>query len=219
MPHWLRGCWRRAWIEFADGRRDHTEQVLWLQTERAMADVRVSGTRPSFAGVTSFAHCSPEQLAALATSNASTGHTAVTDVVDDGTRRECVAQWHTYGHGVNFQPECTFPEPGLLEVSADGTVMIERAPSGAYTEEWHLVPGSRDLLRHERLGTGRERFTAGPVVVDVRDRATPIEPGDPFTPASLDCEFSVATRDTDGAYRIAFSTIPWREGALLDVTA
>ena len=218
VPEWLRGCWRRAWIEFADGTRNDTDHVVWLQTERTMADVRVSGARPAFIGVASFEQCSPEQLAALATSNASTGYTAAAEVIDDGERRECIAQWFTYGHGANFQPECTFPEPGLLEVSADGTVMIERAPSGAYTEEWHLVPGSRDLLRHERLGMGRERFTAGPVVVEVRDRAVPMASGEPFTATSLDCEFSVAMRDPAGTYRIVVSTLPWREGASLDVT-
>ena len=219
VPEWLRGCWRRAWIEFADGTRNDTDHVVWLQTDRTMADVRVIGTRPSFAGVVSFEQCSPEQLTALSTSNASTGFTTVTDLVDDGGTRQCVAQWFTYGHGANFQPECAFPEPGLLEISADGSVMIERAPSGAYTEEWHLVPGSRDVLRHERLGAGRERFTAGPVVVDVRDRTVPMEAGAPFTAATLDCEFSVALLDTDGTHRIVASTIPWREGASLDVTA
>ncbi len=42
------------------------------------------------------------------------------------------------------------PGPGLLEWNEDGSVMIERAPSGAYVEEWHRVPGSADRLVEHR---------------------------------------------------------------------
>jgi hypothetical protein len=220
VPVWLRGCWRRAWIQFAEGARHETEHVFWLQTASAMADVRVPVDRPSFDGCTSVHHCSAEQLDSLAAANASTGFTVADDVRrgPDGTGR-CTAQWFTYGHGVNFQPQCTFPEPGLLEVSADGTVMIERAPSGAYVEEWRLVPGSREGLAHVRYGDGRERFTAGRITIDVRDRAVAVTEGRPFTADSLDCEFSVAIAGDDGRSRIVVSTLPWREGAMLDDVA
>lgn len=217
VPSWLRGCWQRSWIQFADGTRNDTDTVVWLQTAGVMADVRISGDRPSFAGVDGLADCSPEQLAALARSIASTGHTRVSaeHESDEGVHT-CVAEWFTYGYGANFQPACTFPEPGRLEVDADGRVMIERAPSGAYVEEWRLVPGSADELRHELLVDGRELFVAGPVAVLLRDRATPMQPGDEFTLERLDCEFSVAHRDDDGIYRITASTLPWREGVPLD---
>src|SRR6185295_18411891 len=33
VPDLMLGCWRRAWIEFADGRRDDTTVVVWLQTD------------------------------------------------------------------------------------------------------------------------------------------------------------------------------------------
>ncbi|MBI4934001.1 MAG: hypothetical protein HY828_08990 [Actinobacteria bacterium] len=217
VPHWLQGCWRREWIQFADGTRNDSDHVYWLQTERAMADVRVSGDRPSFFGATDLAECSVEQLASLATSNASTGFTTTTDVVEhDNGSYSCVAQWFTYGHGANFQPTCNFPEPGLLSVDPTGTFMIERAPSGEYVEEWHLVLGSRDLLHHAELG-GREVFVAGPVAIAVRDRATSVEPGAPLTVEALDCEFSVAIQGDDGVYRVEVSTLPWREGTVLDV--
>jgi hypothetical protein len=160
-----------------------------------------------------------EQLAALASSNASTGFATATDVVDhaDGSH-SCVAEWFTYGHGANFQPTCTFPEPGLLAVDPSGTFMIERAPSGEYVEEWHLVLGSRDIEpRRVVLPDGRELFVAGPVAILVRDRMVPVGHGQPLTVDSLDCEFSVAMQGDDGRYRIGVSTLPWREGAFLDV--
>lgn len=214
---WLRGCWERSWIQFADGTRNDTDRVVWLQTGSAMADVRIPGDRPSFDGVSGFEACTEAQLAALASSIASTGHTVTTDECDlaDGSR-SCVAEWFSYGSGANFQPECTFPEPGSLNVDPTGRVMIERAPSGAYVEEWHLVPASPDLLRHDLLPDGRQLFVAGPVAVLLRDRVVAMQPGDEFTFERLDCEFSVARLGTDGQYRITASTLPWREGVPLD---
>jgi hypothetical protein len=233
VPLWLRGVWRRAWIRFADGAFDDTESVHWLQCASAMADVRVPARGALFDGVTSLAQCERSLLLHLAQSNASTGHTTVSDVVehDDGSR-SCTAEWHSYGVGLNFQPVVTFPEPGLLHVSADGTVMRERAPSGAYEEEWHLVPGTAAHQERRLLPDGRELFVAGPVAVVARDRrvAPPqlaplpqlvgsIEQTRGTIEALLDMEFSVAERADEGTYCIVHSTLPWREGSTLDVTA
>ena len=46
VPDLMLGCWKRAWIEFADGTRDDTTTVVWLQTESLMADVRIAADRP-----------------------------------------------------------------------------------------------------------------------------------------------------------------------------
>ena len=231
IPTWLRGCWKRAWIRMANGSVDDQSAVFWLQTDTAMADVRIDAARPSFAGISTLRECTAEQLAALATANASTGHTSVEQVLDhaDGSHT-CTAQWHTYGHGANFQPVVTYPEPGLLHVDATGTVMTERAPSGAYVEEWHLVPGSRDRLHHEVLADGREWFVAGPVHIVVRDRH--VEPPRAATLPDLiasgdlhrstiepwlDTEYSVAFLEPDGRTVVRHSTLPWLEGTTLDV--
>ena len=55
-------------------------------------------------------------------------------------------KWHTRGPDDiasiryrRFQQE----PPG---VERDGSVMIEQAPSGAYVEEWHRLPGSTERL-------------------------------------------------------------------------
>ena len=84
--------------------------------------------------------------------------------------------------------------------------MVERAPSGAYVEEWRLVPGSRSPLCVTQIGD-EMIYRAGDVAVLVRDRAIDIprlarlpELMDEYAQdrammeALLDCEFSVAER-------------------------
>jgi len=228
----MMGCWRRAWIEYADGRRDETGVVLWLQTESAMVDVRVAHDRGDFTGCTSLKECTLDQLRAIAASDGSSGWTECSPVFeeDDGTRT-ATAQWHTRGHGINFQPVSAYPEPGSMSWNRDATVMHERAPSGAYVEKWRLVPGSRDRLSVETPadGSGTTVYRAGPVAVLVRDRIQPIprqarlvELFDEFADdratveGLLDCEFSIAEQQRD-RWTITTSTLPWLEGTHPDV--
>jgi hypothetical protein len=243
MSWLMTGCWVRAWIEFADGTRDDTSVVAWLQLPSLMADVRLPG--PTAAGVDpsrrSLAECTLAELRSIADSESSSGYTTCTtvEVGDDGVRR-ATAEWHTRGHGTAFQPVSAFPEPGLLEWNDAGTVMIERAPSGAYVEEWRLVPGSRADQAHRRLDDRTELFVAGPVAVLVRDREVPVSGlarlpelldatlADPEltavdarrrTEQLVDCEFSFARRrgSDGGQYVIEASTLPWRLGEVIDV--
>ena len=139
--------------------------------------------------------------------DASSGFTECGPIeVDADGVRTATASWHTRGHGVNFQPVSAFPEPGLMSWNDDATVMMERAPSGAYVEEWRLVPGSRDPTLASRRSTTRRLYRAGPVAV-LRPRSPRSDPaagtlarvarratqGDrPMIEALLDCEFSVA---------------------------
>jgi hypothetical protein len=229
VPDVLFGCWRRAWIEFSDGTRDDDSTVVWLQTESSMVDVRIGGDRPCLADRVGLHECTVDELRAIAASDASSGFTTCGPVAigADGLRR-ATATWHTRGHGVNFQPVSAFPEPGLLSWSDDGTVMTERAPSGAYVEEWHLVAGSRNRLGVTAIGDDIV-YRAGDVAVLVRDRTIPIprqarlvelldehQDERSLIEALLDCEFSVAERVGDD-WTVVSSTLPWREGKVLDV--
>jgi hypothetical protein len=229
VPDLLYGCWKRAWIEFSDGSIDDASRVFWLQTPSRMVDVRIAADRPQLAHRTGLHDCSLDELRAIARSDSSSGFTECGPVVlDDAGARTATASWHTRGHGVNFQPVSAFPEPGLMSWSDDGTVMVERAPSGAYVEQWQLVPGSRDPLSVTDVGD-RQLYRAGDVAVLVRDRPIPIPrmarladllddygQDRPMIEALLDCEFSVAER-TGGEWTITTSTLPWREGNVLDV--
>jgi hypothetical protein len=230
VPELLRGCWKRDWIRLADGSVDDTTAVYWLQLESLMADVRIAADQPALAARGSLAACSLDDLKLLAQSESSSGFTTCTPIGRgaDGVRR-ATAEWFTRGHGVAFQPVTAYPEPGLLEWGEDDAVMIERAPSDAYVEQWRLVDGSRWPLVHRRLDARTELYVAGSVAIRVRDRLRPVprqarldelvaECGtDEAAIAELvDCEFSVAFAD-GGAYRIALSTLPWMAGETFDV--
>jgi hypothetical protein len=232
VPELMFGCWKRAWIEFADGSRDDTTNVVWLQTESSMADVRIAADRAaSLRDRAGLQECTIDELRAIASVDASSGFTECGPVAiaDDGTRT-ATAEWHTRGFGVNFQPVSAFPEPGLMSWNDDATVMMERAPSGAYVEEWQLVPGSREHLSVIQVDD-ETIYRAGPIAVFVRDRRVGIprparllelieEHADdrPMMEALLDCEFSVAELTGD-QWMITASTLPWREGEVLDVDA
>jgi len=194
-----------------------------------MVDVRIASDRPDLADRAGLHECNLAELRAIATSDASSGFTQCDPVVvgADG-RRTATATWHTRGHGVNFQPVSAFPEPGLMSWNDDGSVMTERAPSGAYVEEWRLVPGSRGTPNVTTNGTDI-LYRAGDVAVLVRDRTVSVprqarlvdlvdehENDRPIIEALLDCEFSVAERTGDH-WTVVTSTLPWREGKVFDV--
>ena len=75
VPDVLFGCWKRTWIEFADGTLDNTSNVVWLQTESSMVDVRVARDRPYLADRAGLHECTIDELRAIAASDASSGFT------------------------------------------------------------------------------------------------------------------------------------------------
>ena len=118
-----------------------------------------------------------------------------------------------------------------MEWSEDGTVMIERAPSGAYEEEWRLLAGSRTSFMHrvqdEADGRRSALYVAGDRAILVRDRNPGCLLGSSGSLVELvqasrddrdraeqlvDCEFSFARRRGDH-FVIELSTLPWRQGA------
>lgn len=223
VPDELLGCWQRRWITFADGTHDDTSFVVWLQLPSLMADVRLSeaAVAVATAGRASFDECSLDELRLLADSDSSSGSTKCTPIVvgADGLRR-ATAEWSSC---VSFQPVAAFPEPGLLEWNDTGTVLIERAPSGAYVEEWHLLPGSRGSFAHHHVNNASEWCRAGDFGVLVTDQRQPASGGSRLTDmsergeleAAIGCEFSFAVRSAAGSFTVAASTLPWRVGTTL----
>ncbi|MGB8861297.1 MAG: hypothetical protein WCC60_18710, partial [Ilumatobacteraceae bacterium] len=215
VPDELLGCWQRNWIEFADGTRDDTSFVVWLQLPTLMADIRLSAAAVALAGRSGFDECSWADLLSLAGSDSSSGSTACTLIAlgADGVPR-ATAEWTS---SVSFQPESAYPEPGLLEWRPHGAVLIERAPSGAYVEQWQLLPGSRGEALHSVLDGGAEWYRSGDVGVLVRARSMSVPTvlsvarltklTDRRTLETLlDCEFSFARRIGD-AWLIEASTL------------
>lgn len=230
VPKVLQGAWRRARIEFADGTVDDTSTVLWLQFPRRMVDVRFEAGRAELRSRNGLSGCSREDLLQLARSDSSSGFTICSPLaMTVNNMRTATAEWFSTGEGdVSFQPFTSFPEPGIVEWNDDGSIMIERAPSGAYIEEWRRVPGTpgaSSIVDAE----GHTRFTMGPFVVFVEERRAHLDVDRPLeeqilaeenldrAQALLDCEFTLAERNADGETVVTASTHPWRIGDRLDV--
>lgn len=249
VPELLRGAWRRKWIRHAAGTTDTATIVVWLQLERLMADIRVPGTHQELADRGDLKNCDRPDLQRLLEGESSSGYTTCTPVETDRSGvRTATAAWHGRagdqdgnrddsrdgtdggrGSAVGFQPVTAYPEPGLIEWNTDGTILTERAPSGDYVEEWHLVAGSRDRLEHLVIDERTEIYVAGPVAIRVVDR--PVSPtrtarlselaagaDDRTLRALADCEFSLAEQDPDdGRFLICTSTLPWLIGTEIGV--
>lgn len=191
VPELLRGAWKRVSMGNDDGTIDTDSLVVWLQLESAMVDVRI-----------------PVDIDDPLTCEASTGYTTCTPIETgyDGIRR-ATAEWHTRGpDDIAIHPVSAFPEPGLLEWNEDGSVMIERAPSGAYVEEWHRLPGSTERLVEHRTDVGHRVYVAGDLAVVVNDDRSEAE-------SPLDVEFAICEPvRSDSKWRIVASTLPGRIG-------
>ena len=138
------GCWTRRNLRFADGTEDKTTRVIWLQTLSGVCDVRISASRPDLRERRGFADCSTEELLKLAEQDCFCG----TTLFDPEAEPFPTASWPKEAYLFRFQPVITFPEPGWLEWRDFGTCMIETAPSGAYVEDWRLLPESRSFAAH-----------------------------------------------------------------------
>ena len=158
---------------------------------------------PNLRGRRGLEDCSKDELLKLAEQDCFCGVT----LFDPDAEPFPTASWPKEAYLFRFQPLITFPEPGWIEWQNAATCMIERAPSGAYEEDWRLQPGSRSFAIHltERdAPTMTCLFVAGEHAIYARNRAVDL-PSDKtllelardaeYDPDRLrqlvDCEFSV----------------------------
>lgn len=208
------GAWQRDWIHRRGQAPTSSVAVRYVQATQAFGDVRTPAQRAITAA--SFAELTDAELAELARQNGFAGYLTV-----DGDR----ATWH---HELDFQPPSDDVDVGRVE-PVDAHAMLEHALDGAYVERWsRLAPddGRHLALRIERDGKLVALLVvAGEHFVYAQARATPLPPGASLTEliarthatraqiiGYLDCEFSYGTT---AQWRIARSTLPWREGARL----
>jgi hypothetical protein len=225
VPRSLLGCWYRRYIRFPDGTEDTGTRVIWVQTLSGVGDVRVSATRPDLRTRDGLADCSKEELLALAEQDCFCGVTQF----NSNAQPFPTASWPKESYLFRFQPVITFPEPGWMEWLEGGTCMIERAPSGAYIEDWRLQPGSQTFGAHlTQLNAPSLTclYVAGDHAIFARNRAEALPTDKTLLELAreagydhrrlqklLDCEFSYARRARPGGdYLIELSTFPWREG-------
>ena len=224
------GCWERLYIRFSEGTEDKTTRVIWLQTLSGVADIRIAASRPNLRGRRGFGDCSKDELLKLAEQDCFCGVT----LFDPDAKPFPTASWPKEAYLFRFQPVITFPEPGWIEWQDSGTCMIERAPSGAYEEDWRLQSGSRSFAAHltKRDATATTcLYVAGEHAIYVRNRAMDLPSDKTLLELArdakcergrleelLNCEFSYGRQKQPGAdFKIELSTLPWREGQPLGV--
>ena len=210
----LAGVWRRSLIIRADGARDSTTWVRWLQGPSDFADLRQPAGRPDFAGVECLRQLGRTHLDWMAAQDGFAGELTVSDGVFEWRR------------DIDFQPPGPTPDRGRL--TRDGDTMIEEGYHEPYIEHWHYDGAARPPAYALRLidnadGRCSQIVRVGDIFMYARGRFT-----DPPAAANLqaciagagtleqaqhmvDCEISFGTI-TGADWVIAQSTLPFREG-------
>jgi hypothetical protein len=159
VPAWTLGCFRRRSITFFTGACDAATTVFWLQSPGLTADLRLPAQRPKLAAGTlaSLGDAAPDLLQALADCEGGLARTGW-----DG-------QAMSWSDWTAFALHDKWPEPGRL--ARVGDCLIEHAPSGAYVEDWRLLPsrpgplvGLR-LIEERNLASGLVTHRGGGLVV------------------------------------------------------
>lgn len=213
IPVAYRGVWRRTLLEGDGLLTDIGSTVLWLQTTRWHADLRLPTRRPDFAGVKDLAGCGLTQRIWLASQQ---GFFGATEVLDD----HC--QWH---HDLDFQSTTMRRDIGTMIFHADGTVIEEYGVDADYHETWHRLPESVGPSAAWCSGGGNlpaRLLVAGDCFFLVRPRVRPLPPDARLAalvlehPECLDFELSYGRIfGAETPWRILHSTLPWREGQSL----
>lgn len=209
VPDWLRGVWQRTRIDYSDGSSDTSSRVFWLQGLSCYGDLRIATTRP----IVKRLGASRDDDLALAHQQGATGHCHYLDGQAVWQR-----EW-------GYQPVVDFPEPGDIELR--DSCIIERAPSGAYEEEWHrLTPKDPDIhvwLRedgHARLlviDAFAMLIERRPLVLPPLPLANLLRESSQDAQTLLNCEISYAEYGANSNFLIRHSTLPWREGQSLSL--
>ncbi len=216
VPADLRGLWTRDQIFTPSGYRDATTRVLWLQTRRFYADIRVPADRPARPGATGFDAYADEELIALARMQGFAGVLTAADGV-------CL--WR---RDLDYQPPDPAPDEARFEI--DGDRMDEYGIHADYTEIWRRAPGSgAPLIAWRRAGApGGLMVVVGDHFLEIEGRATPLPAGETLA-AIVEADLATGRRDLaierldmricygrvagGGApWRVELSTLPWLEG-------
>ena len=212
VPVAYRGVWRRTLLEGCGIPTDTSSTVLWLQTARWHADLRLPGGRPDFAGAREPAGYSLAQRLWLSSQQ---GFSGATEVLED----RC--QWH---HELDFQPTTMGRDIGTMIFHADGTIIEEYGVDTDYHETWHRLPESLGPSAAWCSGGNLPAWllVAGDCFFLVRPRVRPSPPGARLVavvlerPECLDFELSYGRIfGAETPWLILHSTLPWREGQRL----
>jgi hypothetical protein len=209
----LPGMWRRALIIHADGTRDSTTQVRWLQAQSLFVDLRQSAALPDFLQLRCLNDLTPEDCAQLALQEGFAGRF--------GSDGDCF-EWLRL---IDFQPRGGLADAGRLWW--DEEILMEAGRDVPYVEHWMRDPTvvTRPLaalrLRDRETGVTALAVQLGTVFMFARDRAVALTAGSSLVDcaagadslaqarAMLDCEITLGSAGM-GPNVILASTHPWR---------
>ena len=226
LPAAYLGLWRRSLLE-QNGSEDTTSLVLWLQAGEQHIDIRIPDSRPDFSSCAGLQDCSITQLRWLATQQGFAGVTSV-----NGT----LCQWQ---RELDFQPSTGVADIGDM-VFASAHRLLETGIATSYFEVWEKVVDSElntSAQQMQRVSSKGVSVTArllkaGQHFAYIRPRSVNL-PAACNLLAAIDAagyshddlvnwlDFEISFGDViDAAYgRINHSTLPFREGELLDFSS
>ena len=224
----MSGMWRRSLLIQADGVRDSTTLVRWLQAQTLFVDLRQGASLPDFLAVRCLNDLTIEDCTQLALQEGFAGRFTF-----DG---DCF-EWLRL---IDFQPPSAGADAGRLWWEEG--VLMEVGRDVPYVEHWQLDPTvvTRPLaglrLRDVESGVAALALQVGTVFMFARDRRAPLTPGATLTEcvagagsladarAMLDCEISLGSAGFGletgghGGNVILASTHPWRVSAGFQLT-
>ncbi|MCX2782659.1 hypothetical protein OQJ46_06635 [Microbulbifer thermotolerans] len=149
VPRWMRGCFQRRSISFANGQTDTDTRVFWLQSNLLTIDLRLP--------VTAQQEKEGDDIQKKADYEGWYAHADW-----DGKQ----LQWRS---GATYQLHNRWPEPAILQ--RIGNCMMEFAPSGIYVEDWRLLsdqPGpliGLELISETDLSSGTTSPRKGALII------------------------------------------------------
>jgi hypothetical protein len=217
VPDHYIGVWKRTLLR-APAIDDTTSQVHWMQTRSWHADIRVPAGRPVCQGKTSPGELSREELLGLARQQGFCGTTLVEGDTCRWLRR------------FDFQPPSGANDVGRMVFDTPDRV-FEYGVEADYFEIWERMPGSGGepfsvelaadpltllLVTGKYFMTVRPRAGTLPQAENLAAHAA--QASDTHLAQMLDFEIAFGTRSDTDVWRIGLSTLPWREGTVLQNT-
>ena len=219
IPSHYQGVWRRTLLT-APGVRDDSTLVLWMQTARWHADLRIPEDRPDCSGCHSLADCSRDQLLGLLRQEGFAGITTV-----DGA----ICEWH---RRLDYRPTGR-RDLGSMAFSPAFDAIDEVGVESDYAERWEREPqgsGAQGMaFTPDDQAPGLWLFF-WPCFMRVRARAMHADAAriawqrvqdgsahDEELRQLADFEISFGTIAQDQG-QILYSTLPWLEGVRLGLS-
>lgn len=211
VPDAYIGVWKRTLLRTPTV-EDTTSHVYWMQTQSWHADIRVPANRPACKGKLALDQLAREELLELARQQGFAGTTVVEGDLCRWLRR------------YDFQPPSGANDIGRMVFETPDRV-LEYGVEADYFEIWERLPGSQgeNLARQISkdpltlfLGAGNLRMIVRPRTAQLQTASSMSElaadKSNRVLRELMDFEISFGKIASPGSWRIALSTLPWREG-------